>query len=169
MAPALQITLVVETTRLSDRHMRSRWIATASFVAGVAVLVSLGACRRGVPVVDMAPKPATARGTIAGIVSGPDGATGIPDRTVTATNLETGERHQARTTPAGGFSIEAVPGKYRLQVELHAGESLIKAPDIVTLDRGDIDSHVEFVVGTVRVSRPRPDYRGDRMLGAPIA
>ena len=101
---------------------------------------------------------------------GPSGSSGIPDRTVTAVNIETGERHQARTTPAGGFSIAASPGKYRVQIELHAGESLIKAPDIVVLDRGDIDSHVEFIVGTARVSRPQgPAYRVDNGLGAPIA
>jgi hypothetical protein len=127
-------------------------------------------CRRGVPVIDTAPKPAVARGTIAGIVRGPANTSGIPDRLVTATNIETGERHQTRTTTSGGFSIEASPGKYRVQVELHAGESLVKAPDVVTLDRGDIDSHVEFIVGTARVARPQgPAYRVDNGLGAPIA
>jgi len=89
---------------------------------------------------------------------------------VTATNLETGERLQTRTTTNGGFTIEAKPGKYRVQVELHAGESLVKSPDVVTLDRGDIDSHIEFVVGTARISRPRgPAYYVDNGLGSPIA
>jgi len=57
-----------------------------------------------------------------------------------------------------------------VQVELHAGESLVKSPDVVTLDRGDIDSHIEFVVGTARISRPRgPAYYVDNGLGSPIA
>ena len=147
-----------------------RWLTAVWLCAGLVALVAASACRRGVPVVDTAPKPLVARGTIAGIVHGPGNTSGIPDRTVTATNIETGERHQARTTSAGGFSIEATPGKYRLQVELHAGESLIKAPDVVVLDRGDIDSHIEFVVGAARVARPRgPAYWVDNGLGAPIA
>jgi hypothetical protein len=140
------------------------------FGLGLVALVMATGCRRGVPVVDTAPRPAVARGTIAGTVHGAGATSGIADRVVTATNIETGERHQARTTQAGGFSIEAAPGKYRVQIELHAGESLLKAPDIVVLDRGDIDSPVEFVVGTSRVARPQgPAYHVDNGLGAPIA
>ena len=137
---------------------------------GLITLVAATACRRGVPVIDNAPKPAIARGTITGIVRGQAATSGIADRTVTATNVETGERHQARTDSAGGFTLEASPGKYRLQVELHAGESLVKSPEVVHLDRGDIDSHIEFIVGTARVARPRgPAYHVDNGLGSPIA
>lgn len=170
MALRLQISQSVRTTRLPGCQYWPRWLTALWFCVGLAALIAATSCRRGVPVVDTAPKPAVARGTIAGIVHGPSGTTGIADRLVTATNVETGERHQTRTTSAGGFSIEAMPGKYRVQVELHAGESLIKAPDIVALDRGDIDSHVEFVIGAPRVARPQgPAYRVDNGLGAPIA
>jgi hypothetical protein len=137
---------------------------------GVIALVAATGCRRGVPVVDNAPKPAEAKGTITGIVHGPAGTSGIADRVVTATNIETGARHQVRTDVNGGFTIEADPGKYRVQVELHAGESLIKTPDVVKLDRGDIDSHIEFVVAAARISRPRgPAYHVDNGLGSPVA
>ena len=161
----------MRTSRLSGCQYWPRWLTALWLAAGLVALIVATGCRRGVPVVDTAPKPAEARGTIAGVVRGPGGATaGIPDRMVTAINIGTGERHQARTTSAGGFSIEATPGKYRLQVELHAGESLIKAPDVVVLDRGDIDSHVEFIVGTARVARPQgPAYHVDNGLGSPIA
>lgn len=119
---------------------------------------------------DNAPTPPVADGTITGIVHGPAGTSGIADRVVTATNIDTGERHQVRTAVNGGFTLTASPGKYRVQVELHPGESLIKSPDVVTLDRGDIDSHIEFVLGTARISRPRgPAYHVDNGLGSPIA
>ena len=94
----------------------------------------------------------------------------MANRVVTATNVDTGERHQARTGANGGFTIEASPGKYRVQLELRPGESLIKGPDLVTLDRGDIESHIEFVVGAARIARPRgPAYYMDNGLGSPIA
>jgi hypothetical protein len=160
----------VRTTRLPCCQYWPRWRTALWLCAGLIALVAATGCRRGVPVIDNAPKPAVARGTITGIVRGPADTSGIPDRTVTATNIETGERHQARTNSNGGFTLEAMPGKYRLQVELHAGESLVKGPDVVTLDRGDIDSHIEFIVSTARVARPRgPAYHVDNGLGSPIA
>jgi hypothetical protein len=160
----------VRTTRLPGCQYWPRWVTAIWLGIGLIALLVATACRRGVPVVDTAPKPAIARGTITGVVRGPGSTSGIPDRLVTVTNVETGERHQARTNSSGGFTVEAMPGKYRVQVELHAGESLIKAPDVVTLDRGDIDSHIEFVLGTARIARPRgPAYRVDNGLGSPIA
>ena len=37
------------------------------------------------------------------------------------------------------------------------------------LEKGDIDSHIEFVLAAVRVARPRgPAYRVDNGLGSPI-
>jgi hypothetical protein len=144
-------------------------VIVATLWLGIAV-TAIGGCRRGVPVVDTGPKPAIARGTITGIVRGPAGTSGIAGRTVVATNVDTGERHAARTSSTGGFTLEALPGKYRLQVELRPGETVVKAPDVVVLDRGDIDSHVEFIVGTARIARPRgPAYRVDNGLGPPIA
>lgn len=160
----------MRTTRLPGCHYWPPWLTALWLCIGVIALVAASGCRRGVPVVDNAPKPASANGTITGIVHGPPGTSGMANRVVTATNLETGERHQTRTAANGGFTIEASPGKYRVQVELQPGETLIKAPDVVTLDRGDIDSHLEFVVGAARIARPRgPAYYVDNGLGSPIA
>jgi hypothetical protein len=139
-------------------------------VAGVAALVFATACRRGVPVVDTAPKPAVANGTITGTVTGPDGRFPVASRAVTVINLDTGERRTVRTSSTGGFTVKTAPGRYRVDLQLRPGESILKAPDIVTLDRGDIDSHIAFVVGTARASRPTgPAYRVDNGLGSPIA
>jgi hypothetical protein len=68
----------------------------------------------------------------------------------------------------GGFTIELPKGKYRLQLQLRDGETLLKRPDVVDLGRGDIDSHIEFVVAPARSAR-RPAYRLDNGLGSPVA
>jgi len=145
-----------------------RWITFAWLVAALAVLAYSGACRRGVPVVDLGPKPPNARGTITGIVRGPDEASGMPGRTVEVVNVETGERHQATTVSNGGFTIQLPKGKYRLELQLHPGETIVKRPDVVDLGRGDIDSHIEFVVAGTAHAR-RPSYRLDNGLGSPVA
>ena len=137
-------------------------------IGGLAALLYSGACRQGVPAVDLGPKPPNAQGTITGIVRGPDAMSGMPGRTVEVVNVATGERYRATTVSNGGFTITLPKGKYRLELELRAGETLVKRPDIVDLDRGDIDSHIEFVVSSPAVAR-RPAYRIDNGLGSPIA
>jgi Carboxypeptidase regulatory-like domain len=136
-------------------------------IAGLAALLYSGACRRGVPVVDLGPKPPAARGTITGIVRGPDEASGMPGRIVEVVNVATGEKATATTVENGGFTIQLPKGKYRLELQLRPGEAIVKRPDIVDLGSGDIDSHIEFVVSGVRTAR-RPSYRLDNGLGSPI-
>lgn len=135
----------------------------------ILALVLTGACRRGVPVVDLGPKPPDARGTLTGIVRGPEGTSPIVGREVQIVNTETGARHNATTGETGGFTIQLPAGKYRLELPLREGETLVKRPGVIELGKGDIDSHIEFVLGAVRVSRPRgPTYRLDNGLGSPI-
>jgi hypothetical protein len=135
-------------------------------VAGLTALLYVSACRQGVPAVDLGPKPPAAQGTITGLVHGP-GDAALPGRTVELVNVATGEKHTATTTTNGGFTIELPKGKYRLSLQLHAGETLLRRPDVVDLDRGDIDSHIELVVSSARLAR-RPSYRLDNGLGSPI-
>jgi len=137
------------------------------FVAGIAALLYAGACRQGVPAVDLGPKPLNPRGTITGIVRGPEATSGMPGRTVEVVNVTTGEKHTATTASNGGFTIQLPKGKYRLELQLRAGETLVKRPDVVDLDSGDIDSHIEFVIAGARSAR-RPSYRLDNGLGSPI-
>lgn len=137
---------------------------------GILALLLSGACRRGVPAVDLGPKPSNPRGTITGIVRGPEGTSPAAGRTVEIVNTVTGERHTAQTGANGGFTIQVPSGKYRLELPLRDGETLVKRPGIVDLDKGDIDSHIEFVLSTVKLARPRgPAYRLDNGLGSPIA
>ena len=137
---------------------------------GIAALVFAGACRRGVPAVDLGPKPPAAQGTITGIVRGPEGAAPAVGRTVEVIDTATGERRSVQTAANGGFTLQVPAGKYRLELALRDGETLVKRPGIVDMDRGDIDSHIEFVLGPARVLRPRgPAYRLDNGLGSPVA
>ena len=137
-------------------------------VAGLAALLYSAACHQSKPVVDLGPKPPSARGTLTGIVRGPGPTSGMPGRTVEVVNVDTGEKHLATTVSNGGFTIQLPKGKYRLELQLHPGETIVKRPDIVDLGRGDIDSHIEFVVSGAGAARG-PSYRLDNGLGAPIA
>jgi hypothetical protein len=136
-------------------------------VVGTMALLYLTACRQGVPAIDLGPKPPYARGTIAGLVHGP-GDVALPGRTVELVNISTGDKHTTTTVANGGFSIELPKGKYRLQLQLQEGETLVKQPGVVDLDRGDIDTHIEFVVTTARAAH-HSSYRLDNGLGSPIA
>lgn len=133
-------------------------------------LLLSGACRRGVPAVDLGPKPPLAEGTITGIVRGPEGTSAVVGRTVEVIDTETNERRTVQTGDNGGFTIKVPAGTYRLELPLKTGETILKRPAIVKLDRGDIDSHIEFVISTPRVVRPSgPAYRLDNGLGSPVA
>lgn len=136
---------------------------------GILALLLSSACRRGVPAVDLGPKPPAAQGTITGIVRGPEGTSPPAGRTVEIVNDATGERRTVQTGNNGGFTIKLPAGKYRLDLPLRAGETIVKRPGLVDLDKGDIDSHVEFVLSS-RLARPRgPAFRMDNGLGSPIA
>ena len=140
------------------------------FLIGAALVLSISACRRGVPVIDTTPRPSQADGTISGTVRGPQGTSAIEGRDVAVINVETGERHRGTTSNTGGFTFKLKPGKYRVEVALMQGESLVKKPGIIDLNRSDVDAHADFVIsnGASRSSRPRYSPRSDG-LGSPIA
>lgn len=132
--------------------------------------VAVGGCRQAAPVIDNAPKPANALGTVSGKVKGPEGTSGVPARTVTLIDLESGRRRTMLTSETGGFTFEVPAGRYRLEVQLREGETILQAPDVIELGHGDIDANRDFVIGNSRVERPSgPAYRVDNGLGYPIA
>lgn len=142
----------------------------AIMLASSFVLLSIAACRQGVPVIDTGPRPVQADGTISGTVRGPEGTSAIEGRAVEVVNLETGEKQQTTTSNTGGFTFKVKPGRYRVSLTLLDGEVLVKQPGVMTVNRSDVDAHADFVVGTSRTSRPRfPRLRGDDGLGAPSA
>ena len=109
----------------------------------VALLISAG-CHHG-PVIDTGSKPAAVGGTIAGIVSAPDN-TPMPGRKVTAIETTSGTRFDATTGTNGGYTIKVPQGTYRLEVELRAGERVVKQPDETRINRSDLDPRRDFVV-----------------------
>ena len=120
--------------------------------------------------IDPGPRPAQAEGTISGTVRGPESVSAIEGRVVEVINLETNERQRVTTNNAGGFTFKVKPGRYRVELTLREGESLVKQPGIMNVNRSDVDAHADFVIGSVRVARPRgPAYRTDNGLGSPIA
>ena len=155
--------------RASGCHYCPPWVTGLWLSLGIVALLLSGGCRRGAPVVDLGPKPADARGTLSGIVRGPAGTAPVVGREVQIVNTETGARHTAQTAANGGFTIQLASGKYRVELPLRDGETLVTRPGVVDLGHGDIDSHVEIVLASTRVARPRgPAYRLDNGLGSPI-
>lgn len=135
----------------------------------LALLFGFG-CRTSAPVIDVGSKPPAPRGTLTGMVRGPEGTSAVVGRTVDIINTATGEHHTATTSDNGGFTAELPAGKYRLELPLRPGETLVKRPGIVDLGHGDIDSHIEFVLGPARANHLHgPAYRVDNGLGAPTA
>jgi Carboxypeptidase regulatory-like domain len=149
------------------------WLAWAPGVwlaAGLISLLAIGGCRRGVPVVDPSGGLPAAEGTISGTVRGPESVSAIEGRIVEIVNLETNERQRASTNSAGGFTFKVRPGRYRVELTLRDGESLVKQPGIMNVNKSDVDAHADFVIGSTRISRPRsPAMRTDHGLGSPIA
>jgi carboxypeptidase family protein len=126
------------------------------------------ACGRSAREID-SPSLAADSSTITGTVRGPEGRN--PDgRAVELVNVDNGQRLQGSTDTAGGFSFRVKPGKYRIVLALRDGESVVREPGIIHLNRPDAAVRADFVVGNVRISRPRgPAYRTDDGLGSPIA
>jgi hypothetical protein len=160
----------VTVARATSCHYCPRWVSALWLALGFAALLLIGACRQSPPVLDAGSKPDAARGTITGTIRGPEGASPLSGRTVEIVNTATGERHSATTTTNGGFTSQLPKGRYRLELALRDGETLVAQPDEVNLDGGDVDSHVEFVLSAPRVVRPRgPAYHVDNGLGSPSA
>jgi hypothetical protein len=154
---------------LTPADTRARWVALAWLTVGILALLMTTACRRSVDI-DTAPQPSAADSTLTGTVRGSLGTSPMDGRRVEVVNVNTGERQRGTINGSGGFSFKLPPGKYRVELALRDGESLVRQPGVIDLDRTDAGAQAHFVVGTVRVSRPRgPAYRMDDGLGSPIA
>lgn len=155
--------LTVSVDRIDRRrHAALAWLALAFW----ALLATAG-CG---PAATLEPTPkAAGNGTISGTVRRPEGTNPLDGRIVEVVNIESGERRRETTDRVGSFAFRVKPGKYRVELALQPGESLVRQPDVIELRHSQADIHADFVVGTVRVSRPRPIYRSDDGLGSPIS
>ena len=152
---------------------RPRWIPAAFVFGSLIVLLSglsLGSYRPDVPIVDTAPGPAQPNGTISGTVRGLAGTSVIEGRTVEVIHVDTGERQRETTSSTGRFAFKVKPGRYRVEVTLREGESVIKQPGLMDVNTSDVDARADFVVAVVRTSHPRhPANTTGSVLGPPIA
>ena len=150
---------------------RTRLMSASCLVAIVIALVAIAACREGMPVIDPGERPPTVDGTISGTVRGPEGTSSVTGRQVEVVNVATGERQRAVTSNIGGFSFKVKPGKYRVEVALLEGESILKQPGVMNVNRSDVDAHADFIIGSAKkTSRPRtPSMQSGTGLGPPIA
>jgi hypothetical protein len=137
---------------------------------GVAALVFATGCHRGLRSPDTSRQLPGTQATITGTVRGAEGAPPVAGRTLAIIDVATGRRTVVQTSSSGGFSVAVPAGRYRLEMSLRNGETLIKRPDLLDLDRGGTDANIELVVGRTPTSHPRsPSYRTDNGLGSPIA
>jgi hypothetical protein len=151
----------------SPRGRIARLSTFAFLIVGLLALLNAG-CRQGMPVYDPTGPNPNAPGTISGTVRGPEGSSAIEGRLVEVVNIDTGERQQTRTSNVGGFTFKVRPGKYRVSVALQTGESILKQPGVMNVNKSDVDAHADFIIGSARVMTPRISSPPNPALGSPI-
>ena len=115
---------------------------------------------------------APSKATITGTIRGPEGTTAVDGRIVEVIDLSTQRRRRVTTNRDGGFSLSLGPGDYRVELTLREGEAIVRQPGVIHIGRtdSDADADADFVIGTVRISRPRaPSFKVDDGLGSPVA
>lgn len=154
--------------RFTHLEHAARLSALTLLTIGILALLGVG-CRRGIPVVDPSPGIANASGTVSGTVRSPQGTGAIDGRLVELVNIETGEVQRASTSNIGGFTFRVAPGRYRVKVAVLDGEKILKAPGEIQINRSDVDTHADFIVGNAKIARPAHRQQHDPALGQPTA
>ncbi len=140
---------MIDVAVTSTRHR------TSHLVAVLCLLLGLGACRTGVPILDANPGPAEVMGTITGTVSGEDGTTAVAGRKITAVNIDTSSRETATTSETGGYTFKVPAGRYRVEVELLPGEAVLRDAGEFELSKSELQHDVDIRIGTRRGSGAR--------------
>lgn len=149
-------------------HLRR--LSIVWLVAVLAVALSVSACRRGSPILDPTSRTPDPAGTISGTVRGPLETSPVSGRIVHAVNLDTGALMRGSTNEAGGYTFKVPPGRYRVEVTLLPGETIVEQPDVLNVSPAGLEVSADFVIGSTKVSRPRlRPLRMDDGLGAPSA
>ena len=110
------------------------------------VLLAVASCMPRGPIIDTGSKPDNPTGTISGTVRAAGNAESLSGRLVTATNITTGQRFEASTATNGGYTLKVPVGRYRLDVELRAGESLAETPEETEINASDMDADRDFTI-----------------------
>ena len=115
-----------------------------------AVTIALGgsacAARHGGPVIDTGEKPAEVTGTISGIVRAAGSNAPLSARRVTAIDTTSGAKFETSTAANGGYTMKVPAGRYRIEVEVGANETVSKSPGEIVINRSDLDSGRDFVI-----------------------
>ena len=116
------------------------------FGVPLVLIVTIAACMPRGPIVDTGPKPAGVGGTISGAVRTAGNRAPLSGRRVTAINVDTGARIEASTAINGSYTLKVPVVKYRLEVELRAGESVTEQPPVTEVNVSDVDAGRDFVI-----------------------
>ena len=114
-------------------------------VASVLALLAGAGCHTNRPVWSATPGDPRTPGTIAGILKTPGGEP-VAGRLVSAIAIDASGKYSATTNVNGGFSIHVPPGKYRLQPELHEGETVVRDPGVINVNKSDTDANRDIVI-----------------------
>jgi Carboxypeptidase regulatory-like domain len=114
-------------------------------LAAILALLAGTACHANRPVWSATPGDSRTPGTIAGILKTPGGEP-VAGRRVSAVGIETAQRYSAETNVNGGFSIHVPPGKYRLEPELREGETVVRDPGVINVNKSDTDANRDIVI-----------------------
>ena len=85
-------------------------------------------------------------GTIAGIVKTADSTVAVPGRKISVIDVSTGTRRDTTTGANGGYTIQVPEGTYRIEIELHSGETVATQPEQTHINNGDLDAGRDFVI-----------------------
>lgn len=116
-----------------------------AMAAAVLSLLAGAACQTSRPVWSATPPDKTAAGTIGGILK-TEGGEPLAGRRVDAVSLDSSQKYSEVTNVTGGFSIKVPPGKYRLHPELREGETVVRDPGVVDINKSDLDANREIVI-----------------------
>jgi peptidoglycan/LPS O-acetylase OafA/YrhL len=121
-------------------------VATLVLCLSIAGMSSGCAAAHGGPVIDTGEGPPAMTGTISGIVRAAGSNTPLSARRVTAVDVTTGAKFEASTASNGGYTMKVPVGRYRVEVEIRADESVSESPGEVVINRSDLDSGRDFVI-----------------------
>jgi peptidoglycan/LPS O-acetylase OafA/YrhL len=121
----------------------------ASIVLCLAIAAAGAGCAaaHGGAVIGSSDKPPDMSGTISGVVRSAGSNSPIAGRRVTAIETTTGAKYEATTATNGGYTMKVPMGRYRLEVALLAAEVVNDAPEDVVINRSDLDSGRDFLIG----------------------
>lgn len=116
-----------------------------ALIAALCLALAATGCT-GVPV-PATEKDPSAQGTLSGAVRGPGGVAPPAGRQVEAVDVETGRRYATETNTVGGFSLLLPPGRYRVEVALTSGETVVESPGIVTVEPSELVDEQDVTLG----------------------